>query len=114
MTNATVIVVGADPHGLGEELEAFGATVIRIEAPVSGETLDRAGIADAAIVVVTEMSEATALAVAKERNPDVRAVTYAEQSLPAYAARVTDLALDPDLLPPAVVAEELLGGSATN
>ncbi len=109
MAGRTVIVVGADPHGLGEELAALGATVTRVEAPVSGETLDDAGIADTAVVVVTEMSEAAALAVAKERNSDVRAVTYAERSLPAYAARVTDLALDPDLLSEAVVAEELVG-----
>jgi len=112
MTGPAVVVIGADPYGLGEELEALGAAVTRVTAPVSGETLDDAGIADAAIVVVTEMSEAASLAVATERNPAVRAVTYAERSLPAYAARVTDLALDPDLLSPAVVAEELLGDSA--
>ncbi len=109
MAGATVILVGDDPHGLGEELEALGATVTRLSAPVSGETLEDAGIANAAIVVVTEMSEAAALAVAKERNGAITAVTYSEQSLPAYAAKVADLAIDPDLLSAAVVAEELTG-----
>ncbi|SNR44916.1 DUF7126 family protein [Halorubrum vacuolatum] len=108
MSGLTMLVVGDDPHGLGEELEALDVTITRVAVPVTGETMTDAGLADAAVVVVTEMSEAAALAVAKEHNPAVRAVTYSGRSLPAYAARVTDLAVDPDLVPVGVVAEELV------
>ena len=107
MSGPIFLVIGDDPHGLGEELEALGVTVTRLAVPVTGETLMDAGLADAAVVVLTEMSEAAAIAVAKERHPAIRAVTYSDRALPAYAARVTDLAVDPDLVPVAVVAEEL-------
>ena len=107
-TNARVIVAGPDEHGLGDALEDRGASVSRIAGIVNGETLADAGIESAAILVLTDLGEASAIPVAKERNPDVRAVSYSQQTLPEYAKAQADLAVDPDLLSADVVAEELL------
>ncbi|MWV63700.1 CTP synthetase [Halorubrum sp. JWXQ-INN 858] len=105
------MVVGPDEHGLGEELIALDAVVTRIEGVVATEALRAAGIEDADYLVVTDVEEATGIPVAKERNPDVVAVTYAERSLPAFVAAVADVAMDPALLSAAAVAEELAGGN---
>ena len=105
-----VIVAGPDEHGVGEELSALGATVSRIEDVVSTATLKAAGIDEAAYLVLTDVEEATGIPVAKELNPAVTVVTYADTSLPAFVAAVADLAVDPALVGPIVVAEEVFAG----
>ncbi|RLM68093.1 CTP synthetase [Halorubrum sp. Atlit-8R] len=102
------VVAGPDQHGLGEELAALGVEVRRIEGLVTAPKLEDAGVADAAYFVLTDVEEATGIPVAKELNPEVRVVTYASRSLPEFVATVADLAVDPDLLGAATVAEELL------
>jgi len=104
---ATAIVAGPDPDGLGDALAEEGFTITRIEDLVSSSTLEAAGIDDAAMLVLTDVGEASGIPVAKELNPDVRVVVYSEQSLPEVATRQTDLAVDPALLDVSVVAEEL-------
>lgn len=106
-TSHRAVVAGPDPDGIGAALDARGATVTRVDGVVTGERLADAGIADATLYVLTDAAEATSIAVAKERNPDVRAVVYSHDSLPEFAAAQTDLAVDPDLLTAEVVAEEL-------
>ena len=106
---ATAIVAGPDPDGLGDALAEEGFTITRIEDLVSSSTLEAAGIDDAAMLVLTDVGEASGIPVAKELNPDVRVVVYSEQSLPEVATRQTDLAVDPALLDVSVVAEELAG-----
>ncbi|MGM0446622.1 MAG: DUF7126 family protein [Methanobacteriota archaeon] len=102
------VVAGPDENGLGEELAALGVEIRRIEGLVTATKLEDAGIADAAYFVLTDVEEATGIPVAKELNPDVLVVTYASRSLPEFVATVADLAVDPDLLDAATVAEELL------
>ncbi|QUO48220.1 MULTISPECIES: DUF7126 family protein [Halorubrum] len=102
------IVAGPDEHGLGEELAALGVEIRRIEGLVTAAKLEDAGVADADLFVLTDVEEATGIPVAKELNPDVQIVTYAGRSLPEFVATVADLAVDPDLLDAATVAEELL------
>ncbi|ELZ44209.1 CTP/GMP synthase operon protein [Halorubrum coriense DSM 10284] len=104
------VVAGPDEHGLGEELAALGVAINRIDGLVTADALAEAGIADAAYFVLTDVEEATGIPVAKERNPDVRVVTYASRSLPEFVATVADLAVDPDLLDAATVAAELVDG----
>jgi len=103
----TAIVAGPDPEGLGDALEAEGVDVVRIADTVSASTLDDAGIETADLLVLTDVVEATGISVAKDRNPDVRAVVYSRDSLPEFAKGQTDLAVDPALLAADVVAEEL-------
>ena len=103
----TAIVAGPDPGGVGDALEAEGLAVSRIADVVSGETLREADIDDADLLVLTDVAEATGISVAKDRNPDVRAVVYSRDSLPEFAKGQADLAVDPALLAADVVAEEL-------
>lgn len=103
----TAIVTGPDPDGLGEELETHGITVRRIEGQVSRAALNAAGVTDAQLLVLTDMAEATGVALAKDENPEIRAVFYSRESLPEFAKGQTDLAVDPELLAVSVVAEEL-------
>ena len=107
-TNAkSAVVAGPDEHGLGEEFADLGVTVRRIDGPVTARTLEEAGITDADYLVLTDVEEATGIPIAKELNPAITAVTYAERSLPEFVAGVSDLAIDPSLIDPAMVAEEL-------
>jgi len=105
--NVTAIVAGPDEHGLGEALADLGVTVNRIDGPVTAKALKAAGVDDATHFVLTDVEEATGIAVAKELNPTITAVTYAERSLPEFVTGVSDLAIDPSLIDPAMVAEEL-------
>ena len=104
-----VLVAGPDSDGLGEAAADLGAEVVRVEGFASAESLDDAGLPDADVLVLTDMDDAAAISVAKEANPDVKVVTYADESLPEYARRQADLAVDPALLGPEAVAEELVG-----
>lgn len=106
------VVAGPDEHGIGEELAALGVEVRRIDGLVTADALSDAGIAEAAYFVLTDVEEATGIPIAKELQPSVLAVTYAERSLPAFVATVADLAVDPALMDAATVAEELVDGAA--
>ncbi len=103
----SAIIAGPDDHGLGEKLAELGVSISRIEGVVSAETLRTAGIDEVDVLVLTDVEEATGIPVAKELNSSVTVVTYAERSLPEFVAAVADLAVDPGLLAPDIVAEEL-------
>ncbi|MCL9816419.1 DUF7126 family protein [Natronocalculus amylovorans] len=105
----TAIVAGPDLYDLGDALKAEGVAVSRITDIVSTETLENAGIAEAALLVFTDTAEATGIPVAKENYPDVRVVVYADESLPEFVKGQADLAVDPALLDASIVAEELVG-----
>ncbi|PSP83363.1 CTP synthetase [Halobacteriales archaeon QS_1_68_17] len=101
-----VTVVGPDANGIVGALEGEGHQVAA--APVGNRPgLEEAGIHDAAVYLLTDVEQATSIAVAKDLNEGVRVVVYAEGSLPDFARRQADLLVDPDLLGPEAVAEEL-------
>ncbi|MDS0259623.1 NAD-binding protein [Haloarcula sp. S1CR25-12] len=101
-----VIVVGDDPERMREALAAEGHAVTVADVG-NRPGLEEAGIHDAEVYLLTEMAQATSISVAKDLNPDLRVVVYAEGSLPDFASRQTDLVVDPNLLGPDAVAEEL-------
>lgn len=103
----TAVLAGPDADGLGDALAAEGVAVTRVDGVPTGESLAAAGVDDAALYVLTDTAEATSVPVAKERNPEVRAVVYAGETLPEFAQPITDLAVDPELLDAETVAEEL-------
>ena len=103
------VIAGPDDDGLGERLDAHGVGVDRAEGIVNRPRLEEAGIADADVFVVTDLEQAIAIPIAKDLNPDLRVVVYAEGSLPDFVSRQTDISIDPDLLGPDAVAEELVG-----
>ena len=113
MSPPRAVVVGPDADGLGAALAAGGASVARVEAVPTGERLDDAGIDAADLYVLTDVDEASTVAVVRERNPGVRVVVYAPGSLPEFARAQADLAVDPALLDAETVAEELLNGART-
>jgi len=102
----TAVVVGPDPNDIGEALEAEGFSVTQT-AIGNRPGLEEAGITAADVVVLTDIDQATTIPVAHDLNPDIRVVIYAEGSIPEFAARQTDLLVDPELLDAAAVAAEL-------
>jgi hypothetical protein len=103
------VLVGPDDGGLGAALSAAGVEVQTVDGVPTGEALDQAGIADAELFVVTDMTEVTTIAVARDRNPGLRVIVYGKGTLPPFARGQTDFAVDPAALAPDTVAEELLG-----
>lgn len=100
------IVAGPD-RGIGDALETEGVTVSRLEGPVTGPQLESAGIGAAELLVLTDAGEATAAPVALELNPGLRVVVYTPESLPEFVSGTVDLAVDPETMATATVAEEL-------
>lgn len=109
MSPMNVIVAGADGHDIAAALEAEGHTVERVDL-ANRPALEEAGIHEAGALVLTEVAQATAIPVAKDLNEALRVVVYADGSLPDFARGQADLVVDPDLLEPAMVAEELDAG----
>lgn len=105
MMNA--IIAGADEDGLGEALETEGFEVARIGGFADRAALESAGIESAEVFAITDTVHATGIPVARESNEGVKIVVYARDSLPEFARPLADLIVDPDLLGPDAVAEEL-------
>jgi Trk K+ transport system NAD-binding subunit len=101
------VIAGDDKDDLGAALEAEGFEVARIEGFADRDALEAAEIDSADVFVITDTTHATAIPVARELNGSVRIVVYAEDSLPEFAQPLADLIVDPDLLGPDVIAEEL-------
>jgi len=100
------VVAGPD-RGLADALETAGVAVSRIEGLVTREDLLDAGIEDADLYVLTDVSEATSIPVALDDNPALRVVIYAPETMPEFVRGQVDLALDPAVMPVETVAEEL-------
>jgi hypothetical protein len=106
------VLAGGDSEGLGDALAAEGVEVTRAAGTGARPALEKAGIVDADVLVLTEMSLATSIPVAKDLNPDVRVVVYAHGSLPEFAKGQAGHILDPALMDPDFVAEEVAGSAA--
>jgi len=101
------VVIGSDPDGLGEALEAHGVTVSRATGTADRESLVDAGVEDTDALVVTDVGLATSIPVARELNEQFRVVVYSRDSIPEFARARAGLVVDPDLLDVETVAEEL-------
>ena len=106
-----VVVVGP-PRGLVEAFEEREVTVGRVEGVAVRDELEAAGVADASTVVFTDVAEASAVPVARTVNSDVRVVFYTPDSMPEFVTPSADLAVDPDLLDPETVVDELVRNEA--
>jgi len=102
------IVAGPD-RGIADALQAQTDTVARLDGIITGDRLRDAGVAEADLFVLTDATEATAISVSLDINPDLRVVAYVSESLPEFASAQADLVVQPDILPPDAVAEELAG-----
>ena len=104
-----VVVVGPD-RGLGAAFEAQGATVERVEGVATLDRLEAAGIAEADVLVLTDAGEASTVPGAMTVNAGLRVVVYDDSTMPEFVRATVDLAVDPNLMDPDVVAEELADG----
>lgn len=101
------VIAGPDDGELGRALESEGVELTTVDGVASRPALEDAAIHDADLFVLTDVGQATAIAVAKDVNPDVRVVVYDEDSIPEFARSQADLIVDPNLLDASAVAEEL-------
>lgn len=108
MTPVHVVTVGPDADGLVPALEDQGAVVTAVEGIASRDDLESAGILDADLFVLTDLEQATLIPIVKDLRPELRVVVYARSSLPDFVSAQTDIAIDPALLGPHPVAEELI------
>lgn len=100
------VVAGPDEHDISGALEAEGVDVRRVDV-ANRPGLEEVGIHEADAYVLTEVAQATSIPVAKDLEPDLRVLVYADGSLPDFARGQADLVVDPAVLEPATVAEEL-------
>jgi hypothetical protein len=101
-----IIVAGTDEYEIGDAIEDAGFAVSRVDV-ANRPALEENGITDASTYVLTEIEQATSIAVAKDLNPDLKVVVYTDGSLPDFARGQADLMLDPELFDPEAVADEL-------
>ncbi|RRJ33736.1 DUF7126 family protein [Halocatena pleomorpha] len=101
------VVIGPDDDGLGDALEAAGVDTTRAAGTAAREQLLDAGTETAELLIVTDATLATSIPVANEINPQLRVVVYSHDSLPEFARTGAELILDPKLMAPETVAEEL-------
>lgn len=105
MTRA--VIAGPDPDRLGDALEAEGVELSRIDGLANRSALETAGIDAANLYVLTDAGQATSIPVVMDLVGEIRVVVYARESLPEFVKGQADLIVDPDLLDPRTVAEEL-------
>lgn len=103
-----VVVAGEDSDRLGEALESQGATVRYAEGTANRPALEDAGILDADVFVLTDPELATSITVALDCNPDLRIYIYTSGSVPEFVKGQAGHIVDPALLDPDTVAEEIL------
>jgi hypothetical protein len=103
----TVVLAGVDEHDLESALDAEGADVRTVDF-ASRPAIEEAGIVEADVFALTETEQATGIPIVKDLNADVKVVVFTGDSLPDFARGQTDLVVDPALLGPTAVAEELL------
>jgi voltage-gated potassium channel Kch len=103
-----VLIAGSDARGLETAFENLEWEVSRLTDVATAEALESAGVDTADILVLTDPSDATAVPIALERNPDLRTVIYSPDGIPEFVRGQLDLALDPRVLDPETVAEELV------
>jgi Trk K+ transport system NAD-binding subunit len=102
------IIAGPD-NGLAAQLRERDAEVTIIDGLADRPALEEAGIVDADLFVLNDTSQATAIPIARDLNDDLRAVVYSRDSVPEFVRGRQLLVVDPDLLGPETVAEELTG-----
>lgn len=103
-----VVIAGSDPDDLGAALEDRGATVGRARGTANRPALEEAGIVDADVLVLTDAGLATSVTVARDLNPDLRVVVYTRDSVPEFVKGQAGHIVDPELLDPEAVAEEIV------
>lgn len=109
-TNLSRVIVAGDDKGLRAAFDDHDIPVEQINSHVTADTLADASVESADLLILTATSDATAVPIAKDMNPNIRIVFYASDTMPEFVRGQVDLAVSPDLLAPEIVVEELIGG----
>jgi len=103
-----IIIAGSDPDGIGSALEARGGDVSYATGTANRPALEEAGVLEADTLVVTDAGLSTSVTVAVDLNPELRVVIYTRDSVPEFVKGQAGHIVDPELLDPDTLAEELL------
>lgn len=106
MAGPTVVVAGTDDYDVAAAVREAGCELSRVDV-ANRPALEDAGVVSAEAFLLTEVAQATSIAVAKDLNPDLTVVVYADGSLPDFVRGQADLILDPALFEPESVAESI-------
>lgn len=104
----TALIIGPD-RGLTDAFESNAIETVHTEEIATGAWLESVDVATADLLVITDVSQATLIPVAKDAHPGIRVVVYSPDTLPEFARGQVDFSVDPALLSPRIVAEELAG-----
>ncbi|PSP77069.1 CTP synthetase [Halobacteriales archaeon QS_1_68_20] len=104
------IFSGPDDDGIASALEAAGVDLRRVDGVATRPALEEAGVHEADLLVLTDVSQATAIPIARDLNGELRVVVYTTDSLPEYVRGMDVLKVDPRLLDAETVASELVEG----
>jgi hypothetical protein len=107
-SSTTAVVAGPDEDDIGVALENEGVAVTRIDGVISRPQLEEAGVVAADLYVLTDVGQATTIPIVCDLNEDVRTVVYARRTVPEFVKGQLDIAVDPQLMDAAVVADELV------
>jgi hypothetical protein len=80
MSETAVVVAGTDDYDIADAIASEDYEIERVDV-AKRPALEEAGLLDAAVYVLTEVAQATSIPVARELNPDLRIVVYADGSL---------------------------------
>ena len=105
----SAIVAGPDEDELADALEAESVVVTRLDDVPTRPTLEEAGICSADLFVLTDVSQATSIPIARDLTDDLRTVVFSRDTVPEFVRGQLDLAIDPRLADVSVVANELAG-----
>lgn len=101
------VIAGGDPDDLARALSDHGVEVAHAEGTATRPAMEDAGIVEADLLVVTDVGLSTSIPVAKDLNEELRVVVYARESVPEFVRGRAALIIDPELLDPETVADEL-------
>ncbi|RQG88782.1 CTP synthetase [Natrarchaeobius halalkaliphilus] len=103
-----VIVAGPDDDDIAPALENEGADVHRLDGVLTRPRLEEVGIVGAELYVLTDIDQATSIPIVCDLSDQIRTVVYSRKTIPEFVRGQLDLSVDPRLVDPAVVADELV------
>ena len=105
------IVAGPDEEGIREALAEEGVDVTHVEGTVTRPDLEDAGILETDLYVLTDVGQSTTVPIVRDLTDEIRTVVYDRRRIPEFVRGQVDLAIDPAIATPALVAEELAAES---
>ena len=103
-----IIIGGSTAEGIEQQLADAGQEVTRLDQVLTSSVLESAGIESAAVFLLTDATEATAIPLAREQNPDISIIVYSTESIPEFCKPIADMIVHPGAVSNDVLVEEIL------